>query len=116
VTWNVERRGQSRSLAIHSSGQWRYSADDRTLRGRLSEPVRERWNSAVAAVDTDDPELPAEPDPATAVAIEFSTPEGHEWVNLDLTAPPAAYLPLVALASRWLAALEEKSPAPPTLS
>jgi hypothetical protein len=115
VTWNVEHGAAPRSLAIHSSGQWRYSAGDRTLRGRLTVPVREPWNAAVAAVDTDDPELPAEPDPATAVAIELSTPDGHEWVNLDPAAPPAAYRPLVAMISRWLTALEGATTAP-TLS
>ena len=116
VTWNVEHDGKPRSLAIHSSGQWRYSAEDRTLRGQLAEQARVQWNSAVAAVDTDDPELPAEPDPATSVAIEIATREGHEWVNLDLAAPPAAYRPLVAMISRWLASLADQSAALLTLS
>jgi hypothetical protein len=115
LAWSVERGGSARSLAVHSSGQWRYSDGDRTLRGRLAGPVRDAWNQAVAAIDTDDPELPAEPDPATAATIEFATPDGHEWVELDLAAPPAAYRPLVDMASRWLAALDHAA-APPALS
>lgn len=116
LAWNYEGAGEPRVLAIHSSGQWRYAAGDRTLRGTLPEPARARWNEAVAAIDTDDPALPAEPDPATAVAIELATPDGHEWVNLDPADPPADYRPLVDMISRWLAALEQPSATPPVLS
>jgi len=114
VTWNTERDGEPRTFAIHSSGQCRYRADRRTLRGRLSEEARAAWNQAMAAVDADDPALPAEPDPATAVAIEIETPEDLEWVNLDTVAPPAVYQPIVVMVSRWMDALDRWAPGTPS--
>lgn len=115
LDWSIPRGDVAHELAVHSSGQWRYTSGDRTLRGQLAAPARDAWNQAVAAIDTDDPELPAEPDPATAATIEVATAEGHEWVELDLAAPPAAYRPLVAMVSRWLAALDGAA-TPPALT
>jgi hypothetical protein len=113
VTWNTERDREPRTFAIHSSGQVRYRADRRTLRGHLLDEARTAWNQAMAAVDADDPALSAEPDPATAVAMEIETPEGLEWVSLDTVVPPAAYQPIVAMISRWMDALDPWSPGTP---
>jgi hypothetical protein len=109
VTWSPASDDGS-SLAVHSSGQWRYAGHGRALRGRLSDDARAAWNAAVAAAESADATLRAEPDPSSAVAVEFETPEALTTLELDPDDPPAAYRPLAALASEWIASFASWTP------
>jgi hypothetical protein len=112
VTWTLEHdRGQS--LVIHSSGVWSYWEPGSQLRGRLTEAAREAWNTAVAAVDLDEPVPEGGATAETAVALEIETVEDLVTIQLDVNAPPANFRPLVALASQWVDALAQWTPGTP---
>jgi hypothetical protein len=110
VTWSTESGSEQRTFVIHSSAQWRYETSKRRLQGRLSPNAIAAWNAAMEAIDPDDPELPDNPDPATAVSMDIETPEGSEWAYFDTVAPPAAYRPIVEMIARWINSLDQWVP------
>jgi hypothetical protein len=97
--------GHGYQIHIHSSGQMRFEAPDRTLSGQVDGEVLKRWNAAVDAVDEDDPELPDDPPEEHALTIEIETPEDTAFAMLDRTDPPASIKAASSLAEPWMKAL-----------
>ena len=96
---------QDHQLHIHSSGQLRFEAPERTIRGELDTPTLALWNEAVMAVDMDDPALPDNPPEDRALTIEIETPDHSEFAMLDSARPPASMKALCSLARGWMKAL-----------
>jgi hypothetical protein len=113
VTFHVPRDGDQRKLAVHSSGEWRYVASGRTLRGRLSIEATAAFNMALAAIDPDDPALPDSPDEATWISMTIqsaATDHADEDVELDTIDPPPAYRSLIAMIVDWMSSLDRWTP------
>lgn len=95
-----------RQLHVHSAGPLRYEAPGRTVCARVAPATLTRWNAAVAAVDEDDPELPASPPEQTAAVVEIETPDGIAFAMLDAAVPPPSFEALCVLAEEWTRGLE----------
>ena len=106
VTWSVSER----TFAVHSSGQWRYEAGRRWLRGHLTAVALAAWNASVAAIVPDDLSTEAEPDEAKATRVEIEDPDGFESVEFDTSAPPTGLRPLGVMLERWMAWLDRWTP------
>ncbi len=104
LTWTDDTH-PGREFVAHSGGTWRFASDAGGLRGEFTGTARAALNAAVAAVDSDDPELP-EGDTPAPVTLEIEALDGIEYIHLDLRSPPASCRQVVALVSGWLSALE----------
>jgi hypothetical protein len=112
ATWTDHRNGY-RSLAVHSSGQWRYEDQRGTLRGRLTDRARESWNAAMS-IAADAPPSTGGFDPDNEPILDIETPSGLDTIGLGQT-PPPEFRSLSTLATNFITDISnERSGSPIT--
>jgi hypothetical protein len=109
LTTYTAESGVARTFTVHSGGLWRYDADERRLRGHLSDSARATWNAAVAALESLNEVAPSA-EPETAVRIEVETADALDSAEFTPAALPAYLLPLLSMISAWTAWLDAWSP------
>ena len=115
VTWDDRRvTDASVTLSVHSSGRWRLgrgrrAKGPRVMAGSLTPAALEAWLHAIAEIDTQDPALAfAQRNPN--LTVEFPEDAEPDYLEIDPAAPPPHCEALVAMVTRWLAALDAWTP------
>ena len=115
VRWDDQRVTDARVvLIVHSSGRWRLARGvlakgPRVMAGRLTPAALDAWLHAIAEVDTQDPALAfAHRNPN--LTVEFPEDSEPDYLEIDPAAPPPHCEALVAMVTRWLAALDAWTP------